>query len=145
VAIGASVAGADRAQGAALWRFGHNLGLAFQMQDDILGVWGDPAVTGKAVGNDILRRKKSLPILHGLNHPQVGPRLQALFGDASFGPESLEAALALLEEAGSRVYAEEQMRTFHERGLAALQEALGERAAASALRELSDSLLHRDR
>ena len=50
-------------------RFGQEIGLAFQIQDDVLGIWGDPAVTGKAAGNDVLRKKKSLPMLHALNHP----------------------------------------------------------------------------
>ncbi|MGL4651283.1 MAG: hypothetical protein ACRC1H_17895, partial [Caldilineaceae bacterium] len=102
-------------------------------------------VTGKAAANDILRRTKSLPILHGLNHPLVGPRLQALFADADFGEASLDAALDLLEEAGSRAFAEQQVRHYHERSTTALHTALGDRAANSALHALSESLLHRDR
>lgn len=145
VAIGAVVGGAEGEQNAALWRFGHNMGLAFQIQDDMLGIWGDPAVTGKAAANDIRRRKKSLPILHGLNHPQTGERLQALFAGEGFGEASVEPALALLEEAGSRAFAAEQARLYHERSVAALNAALGARAADSALFALSESLLHRDK
>ena len=78
VAIGAQIGGASPAQDDALQQFGQAIGLAFQIQDDILGIWGDPEVTGKAAGNDILRKKKSFPLLHALNHPEVGPRLAEL-------------------------------------------------------------------
>ena len=71
VALGALIGGASPSVIDHLRRFGHATGLAFQIQDDILGIWGDPAVTGKAAGNDILRRKKSLPALR-LNHAQTG-------------------------------------------------------------------------
>jgi len=145
VAIGAAVGGAESEQDAALWRFGHNIGLAFQIQDDILGIWGDPAQTGKPAANDILRRKKSLPILHGLNHEGVGARMRSLFAAADFGPSAVEPVLSLLDEAGTRLYAEEQVGIYHDRGVAALHKALGERAGESALLSLSESLLHRDR
>ncbi len=141
--IGALVGGAEGAQSEALWRFGHALGLAFQIQDDLLGIWGDPQVTGKAAGNDLLRRKKSLPILYAWNHPDVGPRFRALVGGEAFGPAQLDVALALLESAGARTFAEEHVRRHHERALAALHEALGPRADDSALRALAESLLHR--
>lgn len=145
VAIGAIVGGAEAAQAEALWRFGQALGLAFQVQDDVLGIWGDPEVTGKAAGNDVLHRKKSLPMLYTLNDPSVGPRFAALIGDADFGPAQLDAALALLDQAGARAFAGAQVQRLHTRALAALQEALGARAADSGLRTLAESLLNRTR
>ncbi len=47
-------------------RFGEHLGIAFQLVDDILGLWGDQALTGKPAGNDLRRRKKTLPVVYGL-------------------------------------------------------------------------------
>ncbi len=65
-AIGALYAGAAPGVAAALDAFGRQLGLAFQLVDDILGIWGDPAVTGKPAGADLLSRKKSLPVVAAL-------------------------------------------------------------------------------
>jgi len=142
VAIGASIGGATPDQYAALERFGRALGLAFQVQDDILGVWGDPAVTGKAAGNDILRRKKSLPLLYALNHGQTAPQLRALMA-GEVTPDQLPQVLALLDQVGARAYAEAIVARQHEVALHALEEALGARAADSALYELANSLLGR--
>jgi geranylgeranyl diphosphate synthase type I len=142
VAIGALVGGATPGQDAALQRFGQAIGLAFQIQDDVLGIWGDPKVTGKAAGNDVLRKKKSLPLLHALNDARVGPRFAALMA-GDIGPAQLAQALELLDEAGSRAYAEAEERSWHERGLAALRSALGERTESSALLALTESLLNR--
>ena len=61
-AIGAVLAGAPVETVAALQIYGEELGLAFQLVDDLLGIWGDSAVTGKPVGSDLRARKKSLPI-----------------------------------------------------------------------------------
>ncbi|MBK8047378.1 MAG: polyprenyl synthetase family protein [Anaerolineales bacterium] len=105
VAIGALVGGATPAQDASLQRFGQAIGLAFQIQDDILGIWGDPAVTGKAAGNDILRKKKSLPLLHALNDAQVGAQFGALMA-GDIGPAQVTQAFNLLDKAGSRAYAD---------------------------------------
>jgi geranylgeranyl diphosphate synthase type I len=62
VAIGAVLGGGDDDQVDALDRFGAALGIAFQAVDDVLGIWGDPAKTGKPVGNDLREQKKSMPI-----------------------------------------------------------------------------------
>ena len=64
--IGAILAGAPLATVRALRDFGRHLGVAFQAIDDLLGIWGDPATTGKPVGNDIRQRKKSMPIVAAL-------------------------------------------------------------------------------
>lgn len=64
--IGAVLAGAPRATVGALRDFGRHLGLAFQAIDDLLGIWGDPARTGKPAGNDLRQRKKSMPIVSAL-------------------------------------------------------------------------------
>lgn len=64
--IGAILAGAPPATVQALRDFGRHLGLAFQAVDDLLGIWGDPATTGKPAGNDIRYRKKSMPIVAAL-------------------------------------------------------------------------------
>lgn len=145
VAIGAVVGGGEAVQNEALWRFGRDVGLAFQVQDDVLGIWGDPEETGKAAGNDVLRRKKSLPMLYTLNHPGVGARFASLIGAEDFGTAQLDAALALLDEAEARPVAEAQVKRLHERALSWLHDALGDRAAASPLRTLADSLLNRTR
>ena len=142
VAIGALIGGADASQGTDLMQFGQATGLAFQIQDDILGIWGDSEVTGKAAGNDILRRKKSLPLLYALNHPVVGEQLQDLFAD-DISPDQLPVITSLLEQAGTREFAATEMRKQHELGVEALHSALGDRAASSPLMALSDSLLHR--
>lgn len=143
VQIGALLGGASPAQQEALGRFGQALGLAFQIQDDILGIWGDPAVTGKAAGNDILRRKKSLPLLHGLNSPAVGAQLQALFAEAPT-EEQVPIAMELLAQAGSRAYAVEQVAHHHEQARQALEEGLGRSVQGSVLWQLAETLLHRD-
>lgn len=71
--IGAQVAGADAALVEGMASFGRLVGLAFQMTDDILGIWGDAARTGKAAANDIRRRKKSLPIAFALETARGAP------------------------------------------------------------------------
>lgn len=140
VAIGAHIGGASPAQAEALQYFGQQIGLAFQIQDDVLGIWGDSAVTGKAAGNDILRKKKSLPMLHALNHEQTGPAFgQLLAGDIS--PEQLPLALALLAKSGAREAATTAAQAHYAAGMAALDGALG---AGSRLAAVAEWLLQRD-
>ena len=66
--LGALVAGADDSRVAYFADFGLNLGLAFQVQDDLLGIWGDEQLIGKSVSTDITTRKKTLPVLLSLIH-----------------------------------------------------------------------------
>lgn len=65
-AIGAEVAGAPVALADGLARFGEEIGLAFQLVDDLLGIWGSPEITGKPVLSDLRARKKTLPVVAAL-------------------------------------------------------------------------------
>ncbi|HET90140.1 MAG TPA: polyprenyl synthetase family protein [Chloroflexi bacterium] len=140
--MGGLIAAAPPSQRDLLRSFGRHLGLAFQMRDDILGIWGDSSVTGKPVGADISRRKKSLPILHGL---ETSPPLRHLFAQETLSQEDVHRATALLQETGSRAYTEHLEREHHDQATTALEQAALHSPAAEALRELVDRLLGRER
>jgi geranylgeranyl diphosphate synthase type I len=114
--LGALVGGADQATRRHLAEFGRSLGLAFQMQDDILGIWGDEAVTGKSAASDILTRKKSLPVVYALENPRVGEELRARYAQA-IEPADVPAVLDLLALAGAREYAEQAAQAAHQAAL----------------------------
>ncbi|MFG2264089.1 polyprenyl synthetase family protein [Streptomyces sp. NPDC048720] len=99
-ALGAALGGAGEPAVAALDRAGRHLGVAFQLVDDVLGVWGDPAVTGKPVGGDLREGKKTFPVLFALGSP-AARHLPALLGPAG----RPEEAAALIEAAGGRAAA----------------------------------------
>jgi len=111
-AIGAVLAGADASTVAALSTYGAELGLAFQLVDDLLGIWGDPRATGKPVGSDLRARKKSLPISWALTHGGVaGAELAGwLAGEGPDSDDDIAAAAALVDAAGGRAWAGEEAR-----------------------------------
>ena len=104
--IGALVAGAAQDECALYRRYGAALGRAFQLQDDILGIWGDEAATGKSAASDILSKKKTLPVIYALAHEAVGADLAALYAGPGFTPADVPAVTALLDAAGTRAYTE---------------------------------------
>lgn len=110
-AIGAVLAGADSCTVAALTAYGEQLGLAFQLVDDLLGIWGDSAVTGKPVGSDLRTRKKSLPISYAVNSgTEAGERLSRWLSERSAETDAdSDAAIARaagwVEAAGGRDWA----------------------------------------
>jgi geranylgeranyl diphosphate synthase type I len=140
--MGALVAGASDAQRKHLRAFGRHAGLAFQMVDDILGVWGDSSVTGKPVGADIVRRKKTLPLLHGLER---SPGLRSLMARKALSAADVRRATGLLGEAGSRQYVEGLAHEHHNKALDALERAGLRSEAYEALQELAHRFVSRRR
>ena len=108
--IGAILAGAGDGEAAAVGRWGAHVGAAFQAQDDYLGIWGDPNQTGKSNTNDIVRRKKTLPIVHGFADPQVGETIARTFGRQVMSERDVESVVAALEQAGSDEYCRARAR-----------------------------------
>ncbi len=106
--IGAIHVGAPAGLAMGLAGFGAHAGLAFQLTDDLLGIWGAPAVTGKPVRSDLRTRKKSLPVVAALtSDSQAGGELGELLAAAEpLSEDDLMRAARLVEEAGGREWAE---------------------------------------
>jgi len=101
VALGGAPQLADR-----MWDVGRDLGVAFQIADDMLGIWGDPYVTGKPVHNDLRRDKKALPVLAALAAGSGAAReLAAVLSSGVADDDSARHAARLVEEAGGRAAA----------------------------------------
>lgn len=138
--IGALLGGSSPDLQEAYRDFGHYLGLAFQVQDDILGIWGEEALTGKSTASDLLEGKKSLPVLYGLHQNGAFAQMWAE------GPIRAEKVTALAEELareGARLYAQEAADRMTELALQSLRRADPQGEAGEALFELAAKLLGR--
>ena len=136
--LGAILGGASDPVVAAYGRFGENLGLAFQVIDDILGIWGHEDETGKSAKTDILTRKKTLPIVYALQDPE----LQALYAH-ELSEEDVEPVLAILERHQAQEYAVQQAHAFSAEALDALHQTGQTSAAHKTLHGFAESLLKR--
>ncbi|MEV5339554.1 polyprenyl synthetase family protein [Streptomyces sp. NPDC052676] len=145
-ALGGVLAGADAEQVRGLRDFGRRLGVAFQCADDVLGIWGRTARSGKPVGADLAARKKSLPVVAAL--ADGGPasrRLRELY-DSPRPFEEADIALArrLVEEAGGRRAAEEEARRQVTTALRSLSCAQPTAEAYQQLRDIAWSMTGRE-
>ncbi|MEV1023673.1 polyprenyl synthetase family protein [Streptomyces sp. NPDC050264] len=132
--LGALLGGAAPDTVAALDRMGRDVGLAFQAVDDLLGVWGDPALTGKPVRNDLREHKKTLPVVSALaSGTPAGARLAGLLGDDAY----LHEAARAIEAAGGRAFTSALAERHLERARLALDRVATDRAAAESLGALA--------
>ena len=145
-AAGALLGGADESTVERCSSFGRELGITFQMVDDMLGIWGDPTVTGKSAASDILERKKTMPILHALEwEKQRGyDDLQRLYSQPALSERDIPSILALLERAGAREVIRRQARERQEHTLAYLETPGLSHPAQQDLRDLALNLLDRN-
>lgn len=139
--LGALIAGCDPRTVHNYAQFGLNLGLAFQVIDDILGIWGDEAVIGKSASTDILTKKKTLPVLYGLS--QNGA-LRQLYEQETTNEAFVQEAIAVLNKTGARDYATQRATHYSENALHHLDEAHPAGPASTALNQLSAMLLQRN-
>ena len=140
---GAYIAGANDQAQEALYQFGINIGLAFQIQDDILDVWGDPATFGKAVGGDISCNKKTfvyLEAMRRLGNEAKGNELQQWYSQVlEDNTEKIAAVKEIFEQSDVRTACEKVVENYTHKALALLDQ-LPQNQATEQLRKLADKL-----
>ena len=139
--IGALCAQAQPAVCQTYREFGNLLGLAFQVQDDLLGIWGDAASTGKSTASDLVSGKKTLPALYGLSQHGLFARRWA---QGSIQPDEVPALAAQLEAEGARRYVSARADQLTGQALEKLEQAQPTGEAGAALTELARYLLKRE-
>jgi len=120
-AIGAILAGAPPAAIEAMRAYGQHVGLAFQGIDDVLGIWGDPAVTGKPVGDDLLSRKRTYPVIAAIEAGgDQASNLAARYAQPARPSEDRASLTALIEALDGRGATERFVEAERAAALAAL-------------------------
>ncbi len=144
--LGALLGTDSREKVEALRKCGRLLGLTFQARDDILGIWGDTALTGKAVGADIRRKKKSLPVVHAFQHASESQRarLDSLYRrPGELDDAAVAAVLDVMEEIGTQKYTQALAVEQRDRALTHARRARLPAPAQAELEGLADFLLNR--
>jgi geranylgeranyl diphosphate synthase type I len=139
LALGAALAGADAAQLAALASFGHPLGMAFQLRDDVLGVFGDEEQTGKPSGDDLREGKRTVLIAYTRERLDAPARrvVDELLGDAELDDVQVAALQRAIVDTGALDRVEELISAYAREAERSLSGARLGNAAVSELRELA--------
>ncbi|MER7850717.1 family 2 encapsulin nanocompartment cargo protein polyprenyl transferase [Kitasatospora sp. NPDC096077] len=144
-AMGALYGGGSEEAAQAMDGFGREIGLAFQLIDDLIGIWGDPTVTGKPVGADLVARKKSLPVVKALGSGTLaGARLAELYAlERPLSAQELADCAAAVDAAGGRGWAQGESCERMAAAMAQLAAAVPEPAAADELLALAELVTRR--
>lgn len=144
--IGAILAGAPAEDGARLYAFGEKIGLAFQLQDDYLDVYGDPAVFGKKIGGDILCNKKTYMLINALQRADERQRaeLTAWLKCAGANPEKKIAGVTeLYNQIGIRALCDEKINDYFRQARECLEQVCLPEERKQPLWDFAQALLHR--
>jgi len=142
--LGAALAGASAATLAELTSFGLPLGEAFQLRDDLLGVYGDPAATGKPAGDDLVEGKRTVLVALALD---AAPAADAALLDRSLGtalsPADVQRLRDVIDGSGARAQVEAVIDQLTDVALAALDRASIDQTAREVLRGLASAVTQR--
>lgn len=144
---GAIIGGASEQDASALYEFGIHIGLAFQLQDDLLDVYGNPETFGKNIGGDILSNKKTFLLANALKraNPEQSDELIKWIEKSDFiAAEKILAITTIYNEIGIRKLTEKKIQSFYTIGMKALDSLTGNPQKTSILREVADQLMFRE-
>ena len=144
--IGALLGTDDEGAIERLQRCGRKLGLAFQMRDDVLGIWGTEETTGKSSLTDIQEKKKTLPIIYALEKAtgQARAQLERIYSKASMEPEDVVVVRGILDAVGAQAYAQGKAEECYRQSLAELDGLSLRSPAQEELRILAAFLIERE-
>ncbi|MFW6151247.1 MAG: polyprenyl synthetase family protein [Chloroflexota bacterium] len=144
--FGALLAGADDSTRRHFHDFGMDLGLAFQIRDDILGVWGDQSLTGKPLGSDIRHRKKTFPLVYALAHAGGSDRdnLAKLYRSHTVDEDGVKSVMTVLDAVAARQKAQELAEDYCERAVQNLADTALPPSGKTDLEEVARFLVSRD-
>ncbi len=137
---GALAAGANPEIQAHFKDFGHYLGMAFQVQDDILGIWGEEEMTGKSASGDLITHKKTLPVLYGLAQKR---EFAKAWNSGEITPATVPQLAEILQAEGGRAYAQSTADRLTDLALESLRKAQPQGEAGESLEKLAKKLLQR--
>lgn len=143
---GALIGGADDEDATHLYAFGENIGLAFQLMDDILDVYGDEKTFGKKIGGDILCNKKTYLLIHAqkLAEGDTAEELQSLLSGLANSPEEKIAKVtSIYDSLGVRAIAEEAMEIYYQKALQHLEKVSVDKERKNHLLQLAKNLMNR--
>ncbi len=140
--VGALIGDAPREAVEASRLYGWHLGMAFQIMDDVLGIWGDPEATGKPCADDLRSRKKTLPVIRGLDRSS---EFAALWESGAADPASLDEMAHLIESVGAEASSRQAAQDHTDLALEALDRFAKAGTAKEELRRITSRLLRRDR
>lgn len=144
--IGAICGGAPMADAEHLYSFGKYLGIAFQLQDDLLDTYGDPKVFGKAIGGDIIENKKTFLMINALKlaSPASQATLQGLIKNSEMErDEKIAAVKAIFDEANVKEITERKVNEYYEKAKAELEKVAVRPERKEALYKLADKVMGR--
>ena len=121
------------------------MGLAFQVCDDILGIWGKSSVTGKSSSDDIVKKKKTLPIIFALEKTQSSgnSELIRIYSQETIGEHDTSSVVNILNEVGAKEYASEMSKRYCDQALAELEATNITPSAKDELKSLAVFILDR--
>lgn len=142
---GAIVAGASKEDSDALYEFGINIGLAFQLMDDLLDVYGNPETFGKRIGGDILCNKKTFLQITALQNPTAKKELLKWIGKEHFDEkEKIDAVTEIYNNMDLKKISEDAIYKYYEKGLNYLDKVNVSTEQKNELKELAENLLTRN-
>ncbi|GAA1062291.1 polyprenyl synthetase family protein [Agromyces bracchium] len=146
LAIGGAIAGGSTPQLEALRAFGLPLGIAFQLRDDLLGVYGDPAVTGKPAGDDLREGKRTVLVAVARERLSPGQRrlLDELLGDPALDADQIRMLQGTIRDCGAVDVVEAEIAANTDRALAALASSDLDPGAARDLADLARAVTRRE-